>query len=116
MAKPNLPKLITGQIIVWVFIIIIVWLAFSLFNIKTLRINIDYSRFLTEVEKGNVESVILVDKEIQGTFREPISLNTGEKRKYKEFKTYLPFPDPQLIEKLVKNKAGSSSQTTIKHF
>jgi cell division protease FtsH len=105
MAKPNLPKLITGQIIVWVFIIIIVWLAFSLFNIKTLRINIDYSRFLTEVEKGNVESVILVDKEIQGTFREPISLNTGEKRKYKEFKTYLPFPDPQLIEKLVKNKA-----------
>jgi len=105
MAKPNLPKLITGQIIVWVFIIIIVWLAFSLFNIKTLRINVDYSRFLTEVEKGNVESVILVDKEIQGTFREPISLNTGEKRKYKEFKTYLPFPDPQLIEKLVKNKA-----------
>jgi cell division protease FtsH len=105
MAKPNLPRLITGQIIVWVFIIIIVWLAFSLFNIKTLRINIDYSRFLTEVEKGNVESVILVDKEIQGTFREPISLNTGEKRKYKEFKTYLPFPDPQLIEKLVKNKA-----------
>jgi cell division protease FtsH len=105
MAKPNLPKLITGQIIVWVFIIIIVWLAFSLFNIKTLRINIDYSRFLTEVEKGNVESVILVDKEVQGTFREPISLNTGEKRKYKEFKTYLPFPDPQLIEKLVKNKA-----------
>ncbi len=105
MAKSNLPKLITGQIIVWVFIIIIVWLAFSLFNIKTPRINIDYSRFLTEVEKGNVESVILVDKEIQGTFREPISLNTGEKRKYKEFKTYLPFPDPQLIEKLVKNKA-----------
>ena len=104
MAKSNLPKLITGQIIVWVFIIIIVWLAFSLFNIKTPRVNIDYSRFLTEVEKGNVESVILVDKEIQGTFREPISLTTGEKRKYKEFKTYLPFPDPQLIEKLVKNK------------
>ncbi len=104
MAKSNLPKLITGQILIWLFIIIIVWLAFSLFNIKSLKANIDYSRFLIEVEKGNIESVILVDKEISGTFREPISLE-GERRKYKEFKTYLPFPDPQIIEKLVKNKA-----------
>lgn len=101
MAKSNLPKLITSQILVWLFIIVIVWLAFSLFKIKPPRINIDFSRFLNEVEKGNIESVILVDKEIQGKFREPISLE--EKRRYKEFKTYMPFPDPQLIEKLVKN-------------
>lgn len=103
MAKSNLPKLITGQILVWLFIIIIVWLAFSLFNIKSPKANIDYSRFLIEVEKGNIESVILVEKEISGTFREPIFLE-GERKKYKEFKTYLPFPDPQIIEKLVKNK------------
>ncbi|MCS7249753.1 MAG: ATP-dependent zinc metalloprotease FtsH [candidate division WOR-3 bacterium] len=103
MAKSNLPKLIAGQIFIWLFIIIVVWLAFSLFNIRSAKINIDYSRFLKEVEKGNIESVTLVDKEINGTFREPISLE-GEKRKYKEFKTYLPFPDPQIIEKLIKNK------------
>ncbi len=103
MAKSNLPKLITGQILVWLFIIIVVWLAFSLFNIKSSKANIDYSRFLIEAEKGNIESVILVEKEVNGTFREPIFVE-GERKKYKEFKTYIPFPDPQIIEKLVKNK------------
>jgi len=104
MAKSNLPKLIIGQVFIWLLIIVIVWLAFNLFNIRTTKINIDYSRFLEEVEKGNIESIILIDKEVNGTFREPIALNEGEKRRYKEFKTYLPFPDPKIIEKLVKSK------------
>uniref|UniRef100_A0A7C4S1I0 ATP-dependent zinc metalloprotease FtsH n=1 Tax=candidate division WOR-3 bacterium TaxID=2052148 RepID=A0A7C4S1I0_UNCW3 len=93
-----------GQVFIWLLIIVIVWLAFNLFNIRTTKINIDYSRFLEEVEKGNIESIILIDKEVNGTFREPIALNEGEKRRYKEFKTYLPFPDPKIIEKLVKSK------------
>ena len=64
---------------------------------------ITYTQFIREVEKGNVTSVFIIEKEVSGHFNEPTLVSIGEglpQREVESFKVWLPAVDPDLAEKI----------------
>ena len=103
-------------IVFWVILFLFFFFLVSLQKGEKVKmVEIPYSKFCTEVEAGNVESVIIAGKEIRGEFKEvyPSGLSPqGRSLKgqvelkggsYKKFKTAMPFEDPDFINELVKN-------------
>jgi cell division protease FtsH len=64
---------------------------------------ISYSDFISEVEKENVKKVTFYAKTLKGEFKDKITRtepNTGRTGNYSRFELYIPFEDPQLLERL----------------
>ncbi|MEO0102721.1 MAG: ATP-dependent zinc metalloprotease FtsH [candidate division WOR-3 bacterium] len=109
--EPN-KKNIVSSLFIWLMILTSIWILWNFFSTRRKeRILIDYTRFLKEVEKGNVLSVVIMEKEITGQLKKETELEgVGPPKKFTEFKTYLPFPDPSLVQKLVDKKVLVSSK------
>jgi cell division protease FtsH len=83
------------------------------------KTSIDFSQFNEELDKGNIESVTIVEKDISGKLKnEAIKITPRGEQTFKVFKTYLPFDDPDLVKKLLEkgvavNAKPSSNWTSI---
>ncbi len=106
MERGNNKQSIASSLLLWILIFASIWMLWHFIgNRRKERVLIDYTRFIREVEKGNCLSVVISEKEILGQLKKEAELEEGKKdKKFTEFKTYLPFPDPSLVEWLVKEK------------
>ncbi|MEO0291157.1 MAG: ATP-dependent metallopeptidase FtsH/Yme1/Tma family protein, partial [candidate division WOR-3 bacterium] len=87
------------QIIVWIGIFVLVALFLAYYTEKNLKVlNITYSEFIQEVEKGNIKKVIVSEKELQGYFKNPKEVKGLN---FTEFKLSLPMEKPDILDFLV---------------
>ncbi len=64
---------------------------------KTLEIS--FSEFMNEVDKGHVKRVVIEGHNVKGELKVPVKVNGMS---YTRFKTRIPFDDPELVKTLVK--------------
>jgi cell division protease FtsH len=86
---------------------LLMMLVFNVLNRPRNVAQISYSRFLEEVNKGNVKQVVFEGNGIFGVFKSPISLQDPMQSKEKDasFETYVPpFGDPNLLAALESQK------------
>jgi len=87
-------------ILLWIGIFVLVAIFLAYYTEKSLRIlNLTYSEFIQEIEKGNVKKVIVSEREIQGSLKNPLERKGV---KYNEFKLALPMEKPDILDYLVK--------------
>jgi cell division protease FtsH len=98
-------------IIFWILIFISFALLIAYFSEKRISsIEISYSKFLEEVNKGNIKEVVVTEKEITGEFKKPLVI---KEENFKNFKLSLPIPKPDLLDLLTKH--GIEVKTKIKN-
>ncbi|MFH1277957.1 MAG: ATP-dependent zinc metalloprotease FtsH [Candidatus Eisenbacteria bacterium] len=84
----------------WVIIALLVLTVFQMYKGgRSPDLEISYTQFVREVEKGNVGAVTVIEKEVRGVFKEPTLVQVGEglpQREATQFKVWLPAIDPNL--------------------
>ncbi len=91
----------------WIVLFFITLLVVSvLWNREPETVEISYTLFRREMERGNIASVVIDGKEVRGEFTEPVSVNvSGQPRQTVAFKVWLPAEDATLPDKIwEKNK------------
>ncbi|MBS4015759.1 MAG: ATP-dependent zinc metalloprotease FtsH [Candidatus Latescibacteria bacterium] len=90
-----------SNFIIWILIFLVAWTAWNFLVVRRgTKAAIEYSQFIKELDDNNIKSVTISEKEITGTLNQEATL-PGEKKPYKDFKTYIPFEDPDLINRLL---------------
>ncbi len=84
-------------ILIWTVIFLSVVIIGNYIMNYNKSVNITYSDFIEQFEKGNIKSVVIKNTNVNGKFKVPFE---EKKVKYMEFKTKLPYPDTDLIHKL----------------
>ncbi len=96
--KRPAPNPLMRTTFLWLFIILTALVAIQLIGSGHYsRVEISYSEFLNELQKGNIEKVTIVEKEIRGKFKNPVKTSTGDEV---NFITHIPYEDPDLVRKL----------------
>jgi cell division protease FtsH len=73
---------------------------------KRTEAEITYTQFIQEVEKGNVRSVLIVEKEVRGLFAKATLVGAGDglpQREVDAFKVYVPAVDASLSDRIWKS-------------
>ncbi|TET24380.1 MAG: hypothetical protein E3J78_01280 [Candidatus Cloacimonadota bacterium] len=85
-------------IFVWVSIILLLMVAVGIFNQKKkVEVKISFSKFLSEVESGNVETVTIYNLGMQGKLKTAVTVKGKEGMiQFDKFKTRMPFEDSEL--------------------
>jgi len=88
--------------LIWVVLFFITLIAVSyLWNREPEAPEIDFKVFSTQIEKGNIASVLIDGREVQGEFVEPVVIRIGdEDRAVERFKVWLLAEDPDLADKI----------------
>jgi ATP-dependent metalloprotease FtsH len=64
-------------------------------------VDIKYSEFVGQLESDNVDSVTITERQIRGKLEKPAKTTTPQGlRTYEEFRTVLPFEDPDLVRSM----------------
>jgi cell division protease FtsH len=101
MAKQPVKRPVMSNFIIWILIFLVAWTAWNFLVVRRGgKAAIEYSQFIKELDDNNIKSVTISEKEITGTLKQEATL-PGEKKPYKDFKTYIPFEDPDLISRLL---------------
>jgi len=93
-----------GIAIWFTFFIVLLFVMYFISSRRDRAVELPYSDFAKEVQNGNVESVDIVEKEIRGRLKEPSQFlppEASEPIRYQNFKTYIPFEDPELVGRLL---------------
>ena len=95
-------KRATRTLLFWVFLILISVTVFQYYSrSKKNVLPISYSRFIQELDNSNIFKVKLVEKDVEGEFRNFVTYQErGISKEYKKFKLHLPFEDPELLTRL----------------
>lgn len=95
-------KKASRTLIFWLILIVISITVFQYYSRgKKDLLPVSYTLFMEELEKGNIKTVTLVEKDVQGEFAQGITHSDGKVSKlYQKFKLHLPFEDPELLKKL----------------
>jgi cell division protease FtsH len=105
MAKTKQPlrNPLLSNVFIWILIFLIAWAAWNFLVLRRSgKVTIEYSQFIKELNNNNITSVTISEKEIYGTLKQEVTIpNDKGKNKYKDFKTYIPFDDPNLVSKLL---------------
>jgi cell division protease FtsH len=81
--------------LVSLLVLVVIFVMFFVYSDRGTGQEIAYSVFLNYLDQGMIESVKIVDQfEIQGSFR-------GQSGEIGVFKTTIPYPDPNLMDKLI---------------
>ncbi|HMT02835.1 MAG TPA: ATP-dependent metallopeptidase FtsH/Yme1/Tma family protein, partial [Burkholderiales bacterium] len=89
---------------IWVIIGLGLMVVFNKFNDQNdNKNNIAYSQFITELENGQVKSVVIENGQKQNQWVR------GERKDGSKFVTYAPL-DPELVNDLIKNKVNFSAK------
>ncbi len=88
--------------LIWVVLFFITLIAVSyLWNRQPEDLEIDYSVFRQEIDKGNLSSVTIDSKEVHGEFITPVRAKVGdEDESVERFKVWLPAEDAELADKI----------------
>lgn len=82
----------------WLFLLLTAIIMIQLFSgTHYTRVEISYSEFLNELDKGNIKQVTIAGKDIKGVFKNPVKTQNGQET---NFVTHIPYEDPQLVRKL----------------
>ena len=105
-------------ILPWILIILIVVLAYQLISYtRPGRVKIDYSRFLAELNDGNVSTVVIQENSIKGTLSHTARLENSQE--FTEFETTAPLIDTKLVDALdekgvqIEAKSGGGFWSTL---
>ncbi len=87
-------------LLAWVIFVFLAIMAFQLFlQNRPTEANISYTRFMREVDAGNIASVGIVERQLEGELISPTTfLEGGREIQFFRFKTWLPFEDPELLK------------------
>lgn len=89
-------------------VVLFYWWQASYIPGRAERFNLNYTQFMDQLEKGNVESVLIEKKKITGKLRDKTSMNVEELKEpvdVKKFQTHIPeFQDARLIDDLRQKK------------
>lgn len=95
------PKGIWRSVIIWLGLILVFVIVSMMYSGMSEKYEpIDYSRFYTELEAGNIKSVTIVEKEITGKFADG-----------KGFKTLIPYEDSDLVRNMVQKDVKITVKT-----
>lgn len=97
------PKKTNPKALFFWFLVISLAAVFALFLQKTKQtpLTISYSEFKQELNQDNLKSVLIIQKEIKGELKEPITREKGTKTlQFEKFTTVIPFEDPELVKEL----------------
>jgi cell division protease FtsH len=99
--KPNRFRFL-GPLAVWLLVFLAAWAAWNLLSARRGgRATIDYTDFVRELNNGNVEEVVIVERDLSGKLKGESEITTPRGTvKYTEFKTYTP-DDQQLVQRLL---------------
>ncbi len=102
MADGSTGRRVFGPLLIWLVVFLAAWAAWTFFsNRKANRVGIDYTDFIAELGKANVQEVTIVDRDMTGRLKAESEMTTQRGVvKFREFKTYVP-EDPQLVSRLL---------------
>ncbi len=96
----------------WVVLLLLVLTVYRMYSgTKPEEAEIPYSRFIGEVEQGNIRRTVMIDREVHGIFETPILINISEglpQREVGAFIVWLPTVDPDL-PKLIREHNPNAS-------
>jgi len=85
----------------WGGLLLLGFLALQFLTVQNVQFaEISYNTFVEQANAGNLDSIVVMDGEATGTFKQ--SINIGEKQ-VKNFRIYLPFRDEKLFRELAEN-------------
>ena len=79
----NIWKSLGGNLLIWVLIIIMAVTALQFFSTDYKPQTIDYTQFQDYIEQGIVQSGRIIGRTFKGTFKEPVTIETGNLNKPK---------------------------------
>jgi cell division protease FtsH len=99
--SPNRPRFsgLSKSLALWLLIILLPLTIYQLFMPKEqATVDIKYSEFVDQLESDNVATVTITDRQIRGKLETAAKTTTDQgMRTYDEFRTVLPFEDPDLV-------------------
>ena len=87
-------------LLLWLVLFFSVVVIANYLTTQQKRIDINFSEFMDEVQKGHVKSIVIEGKDIKGVLKVPLKVQNVE---YHAFKTRVPYEDPKLVRDLVKS-------------
>ncbi len=90
---------ILKPLLFWVFVFLVVWGFYFVFLRQAEEHEVSYTLFTEQLERSNIESVTITEKEITGSFKKPVVTEKGNP--VERFKTFVPFEDPGLVNRLI---------------
>ena len=84
----NIWKTLGGNLLIWVLIIIMAVTALQFFSTDFKPQTIDYTQFQDYIDQDMVESGRIIGRTFKGTFKEPITIETGNINKPKQVSTF----------------------------
>ncbi|MFN2421663.1 MAG: ATP-dependent metallopeptidase FtsH/Yme1/Tma family protein, partial [Gemmatimonadota bacterium] len=120
-SQPNRPRFsnLSKSLALWLLIILIPLTVYQLFMPRErAAVDIKYSEFVEQLDAGNVESVMITERQVNGELRQPARAATERgSRPYEQFRTVLPFEDPDLVRMMQeKGVAVEAKQPPINWF
>ncbi|HET6616716.1 MAG TPA: ATP-dependent zinc metalloprotease FtsH [Gemmatimonadota bacterium] len=93
---------LSKSLALWLLIILLPLTIYQLFMPKEqASVDINYSEFVAQLEADNVDSVTITDLQIRGKLEKAAQTSTQQGlRSYSEFRTVLPFEDPDLVRSM----------------
>lgn len=101
------PRRASPKAVFFWFLVISLGAVFALFLQKTKEtpLTISYSNFKQELGTDNIKSVLIIQKEIKGEVKKPLTKQRGTKiEEFSKFVTVIPFEDPDLVKELETKK------------
>jgi cell division protease FtsH len=89
------------SLLIWGGLLLLGFLALQFLTIQNVQFTeISYNTFVEQANVGNLDSLVVMDGEATGTFKQ--SVNIGN-RQVRNFRIYLPFKDERLFRDLVES-------------
>jgi len=85
------------NLVVWILIFLVFLTLYNYLSSEKGIVEISFTDFYTQVDKGNVSQVLISGKSVEGLFKEPLQV---ENKEYLRFKVTLPFEDAELVKLL----------------
>jgi cell division protease FtsH len=85
------------NLVVWILIFLVFLTLYNYLSSEKGIVEISFTDFYTQVDKGNVSQVLISGKSVEGLFKEPLKVDNKE---YLRFKVTLPFEDAELVKLL----------------
>ncbi len=83
------------SVLIWILIFVVFLGLYSYLSTTKGIIEVSYTDFYSEVNKGNVKEVVISGKNLEGIFVEPKRENG---REFLRFKVAIPYEDPDLVK------------------
>jgi cell division protease FtsH len=106
MAKKERAKKFKSITIWFALLLVLLFVMHFITSRRDRGVELPYSNFSAELQKRNVKSVVMVEKEIRGTLREQSQFYPPGKDTpvdFTNFRTYIPFEDPELVARLLEH-------------